>query len=128
MIIEEINNELYISYSSTPLDPSDANIPFITNEINSIIVDINEWNFGLLAIQYYPDFLYYPINPGPNMSDPIILEYHIVLKKEDTKKLESIILKFRSKIIAREYLKIMGKELNKNITNIYSELGDQFKI
>jgi hypothetical protein len=126
MILERIEGEIHLSYSSMPMDPNNDKIPHINMEIEYILINIKEWDNDLI-ISINPGFSYYP--PNGDMSNPIFMDYHLYLvKNNDNDVRESISIMFRSKNIAKEYLKILGAERESNTENVYSKIGPQFKI
>jgi len=127
MILERIEGEIHLSYNSVPTDYSNDKIPYINKDIESILINLKEWDNDLI-ISINPESSHYPING--NISNPILMEYHLTLIKNnnDDNIRESILITFRSKNIAKEYLKILGAERELNTESIYSKIGPQFKI
>ena len=127
MLLERIEGEIHLLYNKVPTDPNNDKIPYINMEIEYILINPKKWDNDLI-ISINPGFSYYP--PNEDTSNPIFMDYHLTLIKNnnDDEIKESISIMFRSKNIAKEYLKILGVERELNIESVYSKIGPQFKI
>jgi hypothetical protein len=127
MILERIEGEIHLIYNSVPTDYNNDKIPHINMDIEYILINPKEWDNDLI-ISMNPGFSYYP--PNGDTSNPILMEYHLSLIKNnnDDNIRESILITFRSKNIANEYLKILGTERELNVESAYSKLPEQHKI
>jgi len=128
MFLESVTNEVNIVYEKYFIDENGNMGNIIMNfELDSIIINLKEWDYNHLFIANVPGFIHYPINSTSSAGVP--MEYHIFLeKKESEKTIESVRIYFASKKIAREYLKIFLNEIGENHESVYDKLGSQFKI
>jgi hypothetical protein len=124
MKLENIYREIDIGYGRNPVDPEDTINPYFTTGVDSIIINLKEWNSFPLYISLSPHFL----ATFNGDIDPIELKYHILLEKRGDKVIESIYIYFRSQKMAREYLSLIAEEMGIENESAYSKLGDQFKI
>jgi hypothetical protein len=126
MILERIEGEIHLIYNSVPTDYNNDRIPHVSMDIEYILINPKEWDNDLI-ISMNPGFSYYP--PNGDTSNPILMEYHLSLIKNNNDDIrESILITFRSKNIAKEYLKILGTERELNVESAYSKLPEQHKI
>jgi hypothetical protein len=96
-------------------------------ELDSIIINLKEWDYNHLFIVNVRGFIHYPISNTSGVGTT--MEYHILLERKESEKIkESVRIYFASKQMAREYLKIFLNEIGENHESVYDKLGNQYKI